>query len=200
MAMLEQRIQQQFFESADLQYQAAEVLSRPIADAVQAMVAGLTAGARVLAAGLGQSAGLAQLFTADLVGRFERERPGLAALTLGGDGIALSAIAADGGFDRVLVRQVEALGHPGDVLLLLESANAHPALAAAARAAQAKEITVVALTGPDGSALRSVLGETDVHIAVPHERGARVLETQLLVLHALCDGIDFQLLGEQDPV
>jgi len=199
MAMLEQRIQQQFFESADLQYQAAEALSRPIADAVQAMVAGLTAGARVLAAGLGRGAGLAQVFTADLVGRLERERPGLAALALGGDGVALSAIAADSGFEQVLARQVEALGHPGDVLLLLESAGGHPALAAAARAAQAKEMTVVAITGADGGPLRGVLGETDVQIAVPHGRGARVLETQLLVLHALCDAIDFQLLGEQEP-
>lgn len=197
--MLEQRIQQQFFESADLQYQAAEGLARPIADAVQAMVAGLTSGARVLAAGLGPAAGLAQLFTADLVGRFERERPGLSALALGGDGIALSALAAEGGFDQVLARQVQALGSPGDVLLLVEPAGGHPALVAAARAAQAKEMTVVALTGRDGGALRAALGETDVLVAVPHERRARVLETQLLVLHALCDAIDFQLLGEQDP-
>jgi D-sedoheptulose 7-phosphate isomerase len=197
--MLEQRIQQQFFESADLHYQAAELLARPIADAAQAMVAGLTAGARVLAAGLGRAAGLAQLFTADLVGRFERERPGLAALALGADGIAMSVIAAESAFDQVLARQVEALGHPGDVLLLIESSLGHPALASAARAAQAKEMTVVGLTGGDGGTLRAALGETDVLVAVPHGRGARVLEAQLLVLHALADAIDFQLLGEQDP-
>jgi len=197
--MLEQRIQQQFFDSADLHYQAAEALSRPVADAAQAMVAGLTAGARVLAAGLGGAAALAQLFTADLVGRFERERPGLAALALGADGIATAAIAAGSGFEQVLARQIEALGHPGDVLLLIESSTGHPALTAAARAAQAKEMTVVALTGRDGGGVKAALGETDVLVAVPHERGARVLEAQLLALHALVDAIDFQLLGEQDP-
>ena len=197
--MLEQRIQQQFFESADLQYQAAEVISRPIADAAQAMVAGLTAGAHVFAAGLGRAAGLAQLFAGDLVGRFERERPGLAVLALGGDAVALAAIAVDGAFEQVLARQVEALGHPGDVLLLIESSTGHPALAAAARAAQAKDMTVVALTGRDGGTLNPALGEADVLVAVPHGRGARVVEVQLLVLHALADAIDFQLLGEQDP-
>ena len=79
--MLEQRIQQQFFEAADLKYQAAEVLGRPIEQAVAALVAGLTAGGRVLVAGLGASASLAQLVTAELIGCFERDRPGLAART-----------------------------------------------------------------------------------------------------------------------
>ena len=198
--MLEQRIQQQFFESADLNYQAAEGLSRPIVDAVQAMVTGLTNGGRVIAAGAGPAAALAQLFTADLIGRFERERPGLAALALGGDGVVWSALAGDEGLDAVLARQVHALGVPGDVLLLIEHASGQPALVAAARAAQAKDMTVVALTGRDGGELRNVLSETDVWVAVPHERRARVLETQLLVLHSLCDAIDLQLLGEQDPL
>jgi D-sedoheptulose 7-phosphate isomerase len=196
--MLEQRIQQQLFESADLHYQAAEALSRPIADAAQAIVTGLTAGAQVLAAGLGAEAALARLLAANLVGRFERDRPGLAALALGDDGMALSAIAASRGLDLALARQVEALGHPGDVLLLFDSVPG-AALAAAAKAAQGKEMTVVALTGRDGGELRAVLGETDVLVAVPHDRSARVREAQLLALHALCDAIDFQLLGEQDP-
>jgi D-sedoheptulose 7-phosphate isomerase len=72
-------------------------------------------------------------------------------------------------------------------------------LLAAARAAQAKDMTVIALTGRSGGALRALLTETDVLVAVPHERRIRVLETHLLVLHCLCDAIDLQLLGEQDP-
>ena len=200
--MLEQRIQQQFFESADLHYQSAELLGRPIADAVAALVAGLTAGGRVLVAGLGTSASLAQLVTAELIGCFERERPGLAAMALGVDGAALSALMAlpaSGGFDLVLARQIETLGQPGDLLLLIDSEANHPALLAAAAAAQGKDMTVVALTGRTGGALRGALGETDVLVAVPHDRRARVLETHLLVLHCLCDAIDHQLLGEQDP-
>jgi len=199
MSMLEQRIQQQFFESADLKYQSAEVLVRPIGDAVQALVAGLTAGGRVLVAGLGPSASLAQLVTSELIGCFERERPGLAAMALGVDGAALSALASAAGFDQVLARQVDTLGQPGDLLLLIDSDGNQPALLAAAVAAQGKDMTVIALTGRTGGALRAVLGETDVLVAVPHDRRVRVLETHLLVLHCLCDAIDLQLLGEQDP-
>lgn len=202
MSMLEQRIQQQFFESADLKYQAAEVLGRPIEEAVAALVAGLTAGGRVLVAGLGASASLAQLVTSELIGCFERDRPGLAALALGADGAAMSALASlpsAGGFDQALARQVETLGQPGDLLLLIDAEGNHPALLAAVAAAQRKDMTVIALTGRTGGALRHALGETDVLVAVPHDRRVRVLETHLLVLHCLCDAIDLQLLGEQDP-
>ena len=200
--MLEQRIQQQFFESADLKYQSAELLSRPISDAAAAMVGALTAGGRVLAAGLGASASLAQLVVTELVGCLERERPGLAALALGIDGAALSGLAAlpsAGGFDKVLARQVDTLGQPGDLLLLIDCEGKHPALLAAAAAAQAKDMTVIALTGRSGGELRTLLNETDVLLAVPHDRRVRVLEAHLLVLHCLCDAIDLQLLGEQDP-
>lgn len=197
MSMLEQRIQQQFFESADLKYQSAEVLGRPIENAVAALMGGLTAGGRVLVAGLGASASLAQLLVTELVGGFERDRPGLAALTLTADGAALPAQVA-GAYDKVLARQVDTLGQPGDLLLLIDSDGDHPALLAAASAAQAKDMTVIALTGRSGGALAQVLGETDVLVAVPHDRRVRVLETHLLVLHCLCDAIDLQLLGEQD--
>lgn len=199
--MLEQRIQQQFFESADLQYQAAEVLARPIDAAAQAVVAGLTAGGRLLVAGLGPSAALAQLMATALVGRFERERPGLAAIVLGSDAVTLAALAvlsAGSNFDQVLARQVDTLGQPGDLLLLVACDGDAPALVAAVRAAQGKEMTVIALTGSAAGALGAALTETDVLLAVPHARRARVLETQLLVLHCLCDAIDQQLLGEQD--
>lgn len=200
--MLEQRVQQQFFESADLQYQAAEVLGRPVAEAAQALVAGLTAGGRVLVAGLGAGASLAQLMSSALIAGFERERPGLAAVALGADGAALSALLAlpgGTGVDQLLARQVETLGQPGDLLLLVDTEGNHPALLAAAVAAQGKDMTVIALTGRSGGALRAVLGETDVLVPVPHDRRPRVLEAQLLVLHCLCDAIDLQLLGEQEP-
>lgn len=206
--MLEPRIQQQFFESADLVYQCAEPLSRPVADAAQALVGGLTAGGRILVAGLGRAAALAQLMAQALAGRYERERPGLAAMALGTDAVLLAALAADGSADAALARQVEALGQPGDVLLLIDHDGHHPAVVAAAVAAQGQEMTVIALVGraggaastePAGGALAAVLGETDVLVAVPHERRARVLEAQLLVLHCLCDAIDLQLLGETEP-
>jgi len=196
--MLEQRIQQQFFDSADLKYAAAEILSRPIADAVQALVGCITAGGKVLACGNGGSASDAQHFAAEFVGRFERERPGLAAVALTTDSSILTAIGNDYDFRSIFAKQVQALGAPGDVLLALSTSGNSPNVLAAVGAAQAKEMTVIALTGRNGGRVRELLGETDVHICVPHERTARIQEVHILVIHCLCDAVDLQLLGEQE--
>lgn len=181
MPMLEQRIQQQFFESADLLSQTAEALSRPIADAAQTLLGCITAGGKVMLCGSGPAAVLAQHGAALMVGRFERERPGLAAL----------AVMSDA--------EVQALGAPGDVLLAISAGGPASALTAVVSAAQAKDMTVVALTGRDAGDLAARLSETDVHIAVPHDRAARIHEAHTLVLHCLCDAVDLQLLGEQEP-
>ena len=196
--MLEQRIQQQFFDSADLKYAAAELLSRPIADAVQALVGCITGGGKVLACGNGGSASDAQHFAAEFVGRFERERPGLAAIALNTDTSILTAIGNDYSFDAVFSKQVQALGAPGDVLLAISTSGNSANVLAAVEAAQAREMTVIALTGRNGGRIGERLTETDVHICVPHDRTARIQEVHILVVHCLCDAVDTQLLGEQD--
>lgn len=196
--MLEQRIQQQFFDSADLKYAAAEILSKPIADAVSAVVGCITAGGKVLACGNGGSAGNAQHFAAGFVGRFERERPGLAAIALTSDTSILTAIGNDYDFDAIFSKQVQALGSPGDVLIAITTSGNSANMLAAVEAAHAREMTVVALTGRTGGRMRSLLSETDVHICVPHERTARIQEVHILTLHCLCDAVDLQLLGEQE--
>jgi D-sedoheptulose 7-phosphate isomerase len=196
--MLEQRIQQQFFDSADLKYAAAEVLSKPIADAVSAIVGCITGGGKVLACGNGGSAADAQHFAAEFVGRFERERPGLAAIALTTDTSILTAVANDYDFHQIFAKQVQALGAPGDVLLAITTSGNSANVVAAVEAAHAKEMTVVAMTGHKGGKMRELLGETDVHICVPHDRTARIQEVHLLVLHCLCDAVDLQLLGEQE--
>ena len=196
--MLEQRIQQQFFDSADLKYAAAEILSKPIADAVNTVVGCITAGGKVLACGNGGSASDAQHFAAEFVGRFERERPGLAAIALTTDTSILTAIGNDYDFNSIYSKQVQALGAPGDVLLAISTSGNSANVLAAVEAARAHDLTVVALTGRGGGKLRERLGETDVHICVPHERTARIQEVHILVLHCLCDAVDLQLLGEQE--
>lgn len=196
--MLEQRIQQQFFDSADLKYAAAEVLSKPIADAVHALVGCITSGGKVLACGNGGSAADAQHFAAEFVGRFERERPGLAAVALTTDTSILTAIGNDYDFTSIFAKQVQALGAPGDILLCFSTSGNSANVIAAIDAARAKEMTVIALTGRNGGKMRELLTETDVHICVPHERTARIQEVHLLVLHCLCDAVDLLLLGEQE--
>jgi D-sedoheptulose 7-phosphate isomerase len=197
--MLEQRIQQQFFDSADLKYAAAETLTRPIADAVTAVLGCITAGGKVLACGNGGSASDAQLFAAEFVGRFERERPGLAAIALNTDTSILTAIGNDYDFAQVYAKQVQALGNPGDVLVALSTSGNSANILAAVDAAHDKDMTVIAFTGRGGGKLGQRLAETDVHICVPHERTARIQEVHILAIHCLCDAVDAQLLGEQDP-
>ena len=196
--MLEQRIQQHFVDSADLKYQASQVLSKPIADAVQAILASVTSGGKVLACGNGGSAADAQHFAAEFVGRYERERPELAALALTTDSSILTAIANDYDFNVVFAKQVRALGGPGDVLLALSTRGNSANVLAAIEAAHEREMTVVALTGKGGGKMGQALRETDVHICVPHERTARIQEVHLLALHCICDGVDAQLLGDQE--
>jgi len=182
MLMLEQRIQQQFFDSADLKYQTAETLARPIAEAAGVLLAAITGGGKVMVGACGSAAALAPHMAALFVGRFERERPPLPAVALSGEpGASL---------------QLQALGHPGDVLLLLDAGDGEvEAVHSAIAAAHGKEMTVVLLAA---AAAAPPLGETDVKILVPHARGVRVIELQLLVLHCLCDAVDLQLMGEQD--
>ena len=196
--MLEQRIQQHFIDSADLKYQSAEALSKPIAAAVQAMLACVTSGGKVLACGNGGSAADAQHFAAEFVGRFERERPELGAIALTTDSSILTAIANDYAFNAIFSKQVRALGQPGDVLLAISTSGNSANVLAAVEAAHEREMSVVALTGRGGGRMGHLMRETDVHICVPHERTARVQEVHLLVLHCICDGVDTQLLGEQD--
>ena len=195
-AMLELRIQQHFIDSADLHYQVSESLAKPVDAAVQAVLACVTGGGKVLVAGLGPSHTLAQYFTALLVGGFERERPGLAALALQQE-VPWPVSSAP---DQALSRQVHALGLAGDALVLISVDGEEPALAQAVMAAHDRDMTVLALTGGSGGALARALRETDVHVCVAHERRARVREVQQLVLHCLCDGIDTQLLGELEPI
>lgn len=196
--MLEQRIQQQFFDSADLKYQAADVLVRPIADAVQAILTCITGGGKVLACGNGGSASDAQHFAAEFIGRFERERPGLAAIALTTDSSILTAVGNDYDFNTVFSKQVQALGQPGDVLLAITTSGNSANVLAAVDAAKAKDMTVIALTGRGGGKMSAKLNDTDVHICVPHERTARIQEVHILAIHCICDGVDTQLLGEQD--
>ena len=196
--MLEQRIQTAFIESADLKYQSAQTLGPPIAAAVQAMAASVTSGGKVLACGTGPSAALAQVFAAAFVCGFERDRPELGAIALTTDGTLLVPPGAEPDAVPVFSRQVRALGHAGDVLLAVSPGGNCASMVAAIDAAHEREMVVVALTGRHGGRMAGMLRETDIHICVQHDRAARVFEVHALALHCICDGVDAQLLGEQE--
>ena len=190
------RIRQHFHDSAELKQRAADELAPLIARAATVVTECLLADGKVLACGNGGSAADAQHFAAELVGRFERERPELPAISLATDTSLLTAIANDYAFEQVFAKQVRALGGHGDVLLAISTSGNSANVAAAVAAAHERDMRVVALTGRGGGEIGRMLKDEDVHICVPHERTARIQEVHLLAIHCLCDAIDNTLLGE----
>jgi D-sedoheptulose 7-phosphate isomerase len=196
-AALEARVASHFADSARLKQEAAKQLSAPIARAIAIMAAALKAGGKVLSCGNGGSAADAQHFAAELVNRFERERPPLAGLALTTDSSTLTSIGNDYSYAQVFERQLRALGRRGDVLLAISTSGNSANVVAAMRAARELGVSIVALTGNGGGKMAAALGQGDVHVCVPHSRTMRIQEVHLLALHCLCDGIDLQLFGEQ---
>ena len=191
------RVTRHFADSAQTKLAAVEALAQPIVRATEVMVASLLANGKILACGNGGSAADSQHFAAELLNRFERERPGLAAMALTTDTSTLTSIANDYDFNQVFSKQVLALGQPRDVLLAISTSGNSPNVVAAIRAAHERDMRVVALTGKGGGEIGKHLAPADVHICVPHTVTARIQEVHLLTLHCLCDGIDCLLLGTE---
>ena len=196
-AALATRIAAHFSESASVQLEARQALAAPLARSIEKMTAALSAGGKILACGNGGSAADAQHFAAELVNRFEAERPPLAAVALTTDTSTLTSIANDYDYVQVFEKQLRAIGRRGDVLLAISTSGNSPNVVAAIGAAHELGIGVVALTGRGGGKMAAALGAADVNICVPHDRTARIQEVHLLALHCICDGIDFQLFGAE---
>ena len=192
------RISRQFADSAQTKLEAIEQLAAPIASATEMMVQCLVGNGKILACGNGGSAADAQHFAAELVGRFEMERHGLAAIALTTDSSILTAVGNDYGYALTFERQVRALGQPGDVLLAISTSGNSENVIEAIHAAHDNDLRVVALTGKGGGEIGRMLRDSDVHICVPAERTARIQEIHLLTIHCLCDGIDCLLLGVEE--
>jgi D-sedoheptulose 7-phosphate isomerase len=191
------RVSRHFADSAQTKLAAVDALAPPIVRATELMVACLMANGKILACGNGGSAADSQHFAAELLNRFERERPGLAAMALTTDTSTLTSIANDYDYSQVFSKQVLALGQPRDVLLAISTSGNSPNVVAAIRAAHERDMRVVALTGKGGGEAGKQLAAADVHICVPHAVTARIQEVHLLTLHCLCDGIDCLLLGTE---
>jgi D-sedoheptulose 7-phosphate isomerase len=192
---LADRVRHRLTESIDSLSRARDLLPEPAGRAAETLVGALLGGGKMLVCGSGAAGALAAYFATRMIHRFERERPGLPVIDLSGQSGILAAIASDSEFGEVFAKQISAIGHPGDLLLVITTdGNARAALRAA-EVAHERQMTVIALTGHDGGALAEILGEGDIELRAPSETPSFVQEVQLGLLHCLCDLVDAQLLG-----
>lgn len=192
------RIEQHFAASIEAKQRTLEAMGPRIVQAAEHLAARLRQGGKILVCGNGGSAADAQHFAAELVNRFEIERPGLAAIALTTDSSALTSIANDDAFEQVFARQVRALGRRGDVLLALSTSGNSPNILTAIAAAQELALSTVALTGRDGGRIARQLSREDMEIRVDAVATARIQEVHILIIHCLCDLIDDLLFGQQE--
>lgn len=190
------KMTQHFDDSAEALYLSAQELVEPLAASVELLFATLTNNGKALACGNGGSAADAQHFIAELVGRFERDRLPLAGIALNTDTSILTAVGNDYGFDAIFERQVAALGQTGDILIAISTSGNSENVMRAIQVAHERDLVVIALTGKGGGKIGKMLRDTDIHLCVPHERTMRIQEVHMLMLHAMCDGIDALLLGD----
>jgi len=188
--VIESRIAEHFAESARLKAAAAQALTEPLVRASQIFVDTLRGGGKILSCGNGGSAADAQHFAAELVNRFEIERPPLAAVALSTDTSSLTSIANDYAYQQVFSKPLRALGRRGDALLAISTSGNSGNVLEAVHAAHEIGVRVVALTGNGGGKIGAALRSDDAHLCVPHRKTARIQEVHLLCIHCLCDAID----------
>lgn len=190
-----EHIRQHFTDSIQTKIEAADVIAPQIAKGAEMMVKALVAGHKILACGNGGSAADAQHFSAELLNRFEVERPALPAISLTTDTSTLTAIGNDYEFHDCFSKQVNALANNGDVLLCITTSGNSENVIRAIHAAHERGAGVIVLSGKDGGKIANILTKNDVEIRVPATRTARIQETHILVIHCLCDLIDQNLFG-----
>ena len=187
---LEARLRGHFEASIETKQRTLVAMLPAVVAAARHMAAVLKASNKVLACGNGGSAADAQHFAAELTGRYERERPGLAGIALTTDTSALTAIANDYAFEQVFSKQVQALVRPGDLLLAISTSGNSANVLKAIEAAHAGGASVIALTGKDGGKIAQMLKAGDFELRSQSNVTARIQETHLVFLHCLCDGTD----------
>ncbi len=189
------RIRHNFSESIQTKINAADTLLDIIGAAAEKVVQCLLEGHKIMSCGNGGSACDALHFSGEMLNRFKHERPSLPAIALAADVSTLTSIANDYNYQEIFAKQIRALGQPGDLLLAISTSGNSGNILNAIKAAHDRNVGVIALTGNDGGKIADILSADDVEIRVPATETARIQETHLLIIHCICDIIDYQLFG-----
>lgn len=192
------RIKQHFNDSVQLKILTVETLADTIAAAGRLLAQSLLNNQKILICGNGGSAADSQHFAAELVNRYETERPALPAIALTTDTSSLTSIANDYSFNEIFSKQIKALGQPGDILFAISTSGNSRNVVEAIHTAHDRKLNVIALTGKDGGEIAGVLEPNDLELRVPGNITARIQETHLLIIHCLCDLIDRQLFCNEE--
>ncbi len=174
---------------------SVDSLAEPLARGGELACRALLEDRKLLCCGAGPGAALSQLLVGGLLSRIDQERPALPAFCLSADGSTLVAITSDSGPGAAYARQIRALGHAGDVLVLISSGGNNPSLSQAVEAAHDRNMRVVAVSNDADTSLPDMLGSGDVIITVEGTSRSRVVELQVMTLHALCQLIELGLFG-----
>ena len=178
-------------ESRDTLTDFFESHAQDIARAFEKVTSRLRSGGKLIILGNGGSAADAQHVAAELVNRFELDRPALPALALTTDGSILTCIGNDSDFRHIFSRQIEALGRPEDAVLAITTSGNSPNVVEAVQRAREMGIFTLALTGGDGGAIREL---ADMTLCVSSsKRTCRIQETMLVLEHLLCEWIEKEL-------
>lgn len=195
-----ERIRINFTESIQTKINSADSIINIIAEAGEEMVQALLEGHKILSCGNGGSACDALHFSSEMLNRYKQERPGLPAIALTADIPTLTAIANDYHFSDIYAKQIRAIGQAGDILLAISTSGNSANIVNAIKAAHDKNMGVIALTGYDGGKILDHLQEKDIEIRVPAYDTARIQETHILIIHCICDIIDFRLFGHGEVI
>lgn len=190
----DQQVSEVIHGNIETTMQMLEQLPAEIAECSERIVQCLLEDKKILSCGGGAAAAMAHIFTANLLNRFQYERPGLPAINLNADATTLTAIARDNSFQDVFAHQIRSLGQAGDVLLLITDSSSNATLQAL-QAAHDREMTVIALTSRESEDIAALLSAEDFELRAPSDNRARIAEAHLLTINCLCELVDQHLFG-----
>lgn len=190
------KIKDLYTENIQTQISASQLLPDRLTQATEQIVACLLRGNKVLVCGQGRSYANAQILTANLLNRYELERPSFPSVLLSLDGAVSSAIILDNHLTRLFQHQFNAVAQQGDILIALSPFDNEEAILNVIQCAFNKEINVIALTGVNNDHIKGLLSENDLVLPVPAVKESRILEGHLFIINTLCELIDHQLFAQ----